>query len=55
MRFPIIAAVVAVALFLAYLAPIVVKLKDGALIAVIAIGFVLMAVDLWESLRSEED
>jgi hypothetical protein len=36
---------VAVALFVAYFAPIVWKLKDGALIAVIVIGLVLMNRD----------
>ena len=55
MRFPIIASIVAVALFVAYLAPIMWKLKDGALIAVILIGLALMIRDLWDSLREEDD
>ena len=35
-----------------FLAPVVVKLKDVALAAVILIGIAMMLVDLWQSLRS---
>lgn len=55
MRFPIIAAGLAAALFVAYLAPFALKLKDSALIAVILIGLGLMARDLWESLKGDDD
>ena len=51
----IVAAVIAVALLLVYVAPMVFKLKDLALGIVIVVGVVLMLVDLWHSLRSEED
>ena len=55
MAFKIFAALVAVVLLLGFVAPIVVKLKDVALIAVVSIGVVLMLVDLWQSLRARED
>ena len=50
-----VAAVVAVALMLAYLAPMVIKMKDPALTGVIVVGIVVMLVDLWHSLRKPED
>ena len=46
---------VAVVLMAAYLAPPVWKLKDPALAAVALAGLVLMALDLWQSLRSKDD
>lgn len=49
------AAVIAVGLMLAYLAPIAWKLKDIALVGVLAIGVVLMLVDLGQSLRGKEE
>ncbi len=49
------AAVVAVILVIAYLVPVVLKLKDVALGAVILIGIGMMLVDLWQSLQSKED
>ncbi|MBL8324742.1 MAG: hypothetical protein JNJ89_07250 [Rubrivivax sp.] len=50
----IFAAVVAVALMLGYLLPVVFKLKEVSLGAVIAIGLVMMLRDLWQSLRAAE-
>ena len=55
MAFKIFSAIVAVILFLAFIAPVAVKLKDVALGAVIAIGVTMMLVDLWQSLKSKED
>ncbi|MFZ2653140.1 MAG: hypothetical protein WA210_23905 [Burkholderiaceae bacterium] len=55
MPIKILAASVAIALMLAYLAPLVFKMKDVALTSVIVIGFVVMLVDLWHSLRNQED
>jgi cytosine/uracil/thiamine/allantoin permease len=55
MAFKIFAALVAAVLMLAFLAPVVVKLKDGPLAAVVTIGVVLMLFDLWQSLQSKED
>jgi hypothetical protein len=51
MRFKVLAGIVAVALFVAYFGPIVIKLKDIPLGIVVLGGIALMAVDLWESLR----
>ena len=47
----IFAAVVAVALVLAYVGPMLYKMKDLPLAIVIMIGAVVMLADLWESLR----
>lgn len=55
MAFKIFAAIVAVVLMLAFLAPVVVKLQDVPLGAVVTIGVVLMLVDLWQSLQAKED
>lgn len=55
MAFKILAGVVAMVLMIAYLAPPIFKLKDVALAIVIAIGIVMMLVDLVQSLQSKED
>ena len=55
MLIKIVAAVVAVALMLSFVTPVVFKLKDVALGVTIAIGVVMMLIDLWQSLQSEED
>jgi hypothetical protein len=55
MAMKIVAAVVAVALMLAYLLPYVTKMEDIALSAVILIGIAMMGVDLWQSLQSKDD
>jgi hypothetical protein len=49
------AAVVAVVLVIAFLVPVVLKLKDAALGVVICIGIAMMLVDLAQSLRSKDD
>jgi len=49
------AAVVAVILMIGFLVPVVLKLKDVALGAVISIGIALMLVDLLQSLKSKDD
>lgn len=49
----IFSAVVALILMLAYLLPVAWKLKDPALSLVMLVGFTLMAIDLWQSLRSK--
>jgi len=51
----IFSAAVAVALMLAYLAPVVLKMKEIPLGVVLLIGFVMMLVDLWQSLQAKED
>jgi hypothetical protein len=55
MAFKIVAGIIAAALLIAFLAPPVIKLQDVALSAVIAIGLVMMLVDLWQSLQSKDD
>jgi hypothetical protein len=55
MPFKIFAGIVALILMLGYLLPPVFKLKDVALGVVIIAGLAMMAVDLWQSLRSKED
>jgi hypothetical protein len=53
--YKIIAGIVAAALLLTYMAPVVLKLKDTALWIVAGIGIAMMLVDLWQSLQSKED
>ena len=55
MKLKIPAGILAVVLMLIYLAPVVLKLKDPALTIVVAVGVVMMLVDLWQSLQSKED
>jgi len=55
MVFKFFAGIIATALLVAFLAPPVIKLQDVALSAVIAIGLVMMLVDLWQSLGSKDD
>lgn len=50
----IFSGLVAVVLVLGYVVPPALKLKHGALAVVIAIGVVLMLIDLWQSLREKE-
>jgi hypothetical protein len=52
MAVKIAAALIAIALLGAYLLPLAWKLKDVSLWAVIAIGLVMMLVDLIQSLRN---
>jgi hypothetical protein len=54
MPFKIFCAVVAVALVLAFLVPIAVKLQEVSLALVMAVGVSMMLVDLWQSLRSQD-
>ncbi|MCC6533777.1 MAG: hypothetical protein IT531_14610 [Burkholderiales bacterium] len=54
MMFRIFAGIIAIVLMLAYLVPPAIKLKDLALVLVIALGVVLMLVDLYQSLRERE-
>jgi hypothetical protein len=55
MSLKIIAGIVAVVLMLAYLAPLVFKLKEMSLTVVILIALVMMLIDLGQSLKSKED
>ena len=51
----IFSALVAISLLLAYLVPLVFKLKEVALGVVVLIGVTMMLVDLWQSLQSQDD
>jgi hypothetical protein len=55
MTFKIVAGLVALALMLGYLLPPVFKLKEIDLSIAIVIGLAMAVVDLWQSLRSQED
>ena len=50
-----VSGLIAIALVVAFLAPAAVKLKDFVLFSVIGIGIAMIAVDLWQSLRSKDD
>ena len=54
MAIKLIAAVIAVVLFVAFLMPVVLKLKEASLALVILAGFAMMLVDLWQSLRQKD-
>ncbi len=55
MPIKIFAGTVAIALMIAFLSPVVFKLKDIPLGVVILIGLGMMLVDLWQSLQSKDD
>ena len=55
MPYKIIAGIVAAALLLVYVAPVVLRLKDIALSVVVVLGVGMMLVDLWQSLQSKDD
>lgn len=55
MAFRIFAGIVAIVLFIAFVAPVAIKLKEISLGVVILIGVVLMLLDLWETLREKEE
>lgn len=54
MPIKIFSALVAIVLVLSFLSPVVFKLKDVALGAVIVIGIAMMLIDLWQSLQSRD-
>ncbi len=55
MPIKIFAAIAAVVLMLAFLMPVVFKLKEIALGVVILIGIAMMLIDLGQSLKSKDD
>jgi hypothetical protein len=55
MLFRILASIVAAALLIAFISPVVIKLKSVALIVVVLIGLTMMFVDIWQSLKSKDD
>lgn len=54
MSVKIFSAIVAIALMLAFLAPVVIKLKEISLAIVVLIGLCMMLIDLWQT-RGEAD
>lgn len=54
MYLKILAGIVAAGLLIAFIGPVVVKLKEISLIVVAGIGVGMMLVDLWQSLRSKD-
>ncbi len=55
MGIKIFASIAAVTLMIAFLVPVVFKLKDVALGCIILIGLVMMLIDLWQSLQAKEE
>jgi hypothetical protein len=55
MPLKIFCGLVAVALMVAYLLPLVLKLKEVSLAAVVGIGLVMMLVDFRQSLKSRDE
>ncbi|MDH4151591.1 MAG: hypothetical protein OEV67_13895 [Betaproteobacteria bacterium] len=55
MPFKIFASIVAAAMLIIFIGPVVVKLKDWALGGVVLIGVTMMAVDIWNSLQAKDD
>jgi len=54
MAIKLVAAVIAIVLLAAFLLPIALKLKEISLWVVMLIGFGMMLVDLWQSLRKND-
>ncbi|MEO8143323.1 MAG: hypothetical protein ABI654_03840 [Betaproteobacteria bacterium] len=55
MKWKIFSGVVGAILLVLFIGPVVVKLKDVALTIVALIGIVMMVIDVWQTLRSEDD
>lgn len=55
MAFKILAGIVAAALLLAFVGPVLIKLKDVPLSIVVLIGVAMMLFDLGQSLKTKED
>ncbi|HEY5637179.1 MAG TPA: hypothetical protein VIS77_09790 [Burkholderiales bacterium] len=55
MALKIAAGVLGIVLLLAFLAPPVIKLKDGALAVVCLIGVAMMLIDFWQSLKEKDE
>lgn len=55
MRVEVFASILAAALLILFIGPVVVKLKDVALSTVVLIGLIMMITDIWHALRSKDD
>jgi hypothetical protein len=54
MRLKLVFGVIAVAMVLAFLSPIVFKLNEASLSIIILIGVAMIVYDLWESLQEKD-
>ena len=55
MNWKVISGVIAAALLILFISPVVIKLKDVALSIVVLIGIAMMLTDIWHTLRSKDD
>ncbi len=55
MAFKILAGIVAAALLIIFIRPVVIKLKDIALSVMVLIGVAMMVTDNWHSLSAKDD
>jgi ABC-type branched-subunit amino acid transport system permease subunit len=55
MKFKIFAGILAAALLIIFVGPVVIKLKDVAFTIVVLIGLIMMLIDVWQSLKSKDD
>ena len=55
MAFKIFAGIVAAALLMVFVGPVVIKLKEISLSIVVLIGLAMMVADIWQALRSKND
>jgi len=55
MAFKIFSGIVAAALLLVFIGPVVIKLKAISLSIVVLIGVVMMVTDIWHTIRSKDD
>lgn len=55
MAFKVFASLVAAALLILFVGPVVTKLKEVALVVVVGIGLAMMLVDLWQTAKSGDD
>lgn len=55
MLLKLIAGIIGAVLLLAYVAPVTLRLKEISLWVVVVLGVGMMLVDLWESLRAQDD
>ena len=55
MAIKILGGIVALSLVIAFVTPVLFKIKDISLLVVIVIGILMMLIDLWQSLKSKDD
>ena len=55
MPYKIVAGIIAAALLLIYMAPVVLRLKEVSLWIITLTGIAMMLIDLWQSLQSKDD